>query len=143
MLVTLLVIGIAFYWMLRETDYLRVHLLVGPEAIIHPLEWTTWEDIRAGLGKARANDVMFLRFPDIMAPLCGWDYLTNTKHVIPECRLEVDYGGVRYKMIIKDYSILKDLVSAMKATPEKATKQVHYGRNAAGGLRCPLPAKAR
>ncbi len=29
MIATLIIIAIAFYWLLRETDYLRVRLLVG------------------------------------------------------------------------------------------------------------------
>jgi len=62
-----------------------------------------------------------------MAPLCGWEYLKNTPHIVPECRFEFNAYGVTSKITITDTSntkLIKDIATvAFKAS--KAQKSAY------------------
>jgi len=95
MLATILIVTIALYWLARESDYLRIRLLAGIEAIQY--ERKSWDEIKPTC-KLTKQYPFWLRFPEHMSPLCGLDWLENTMHVIPEYKLEL--VGVGYKTTI-------------------------------------------
>ncbi len=39
MIATILIVSLAFYWLLRETDYFRIHLIRGPYIIDYRAKW--------------------------------------------------------------------------------------------------------
>lgn len=122
MIPSLIVIGIAFIWMLKESDFLRVRLLVGnvPELEL-PLERKSWEDILEDKPSYRYLP-NFLRMNngfEYFAPLCGWDWLRDTMHVIPEPKVEMQIGGVRYSMTIKQPTIIKDVMRVNKVNKKQ------------------------
>ena len=75
-----------------------------------------------------------------IVPLCGWKWITGRQHIVPVCKLEVEYKGVRHSMTIRSASI-KDIVKAIRAEPNKTNGRLRFTRNKLGGLVAPLPAK--
>jgi len=95
---------LAFIWLLAETDWLRIRLLIGVNATPIVYQYKTWEEILAMLPcKLTKNDPGWLRFPGNMAPLTGWDWLHNTMHIIPEYKIELI--GIGYKTTINSNSM--------------------------------------
>lgn len=139
-LISLSIILLAFYWLLRETDYLRVRLPVGCPSISVPPEMRqSWDIITRNTKAKNLNN--FVTDPYTYTPLCGFDWLNNREHVIPEYKIELQHGGVKHNMTIKDPSIMKQVVQAMRANP-KPVKTRKLSRNKLGGLVAPLPGKA-
>lgn len=111
MLATIIIFCAAFYWLLRETNYLRINLMPLIEQI--DLDYKPWEDILR-------DKPPYKYLPDFLKmdgyePLCGWDYLKNTMHVVPKYKFEVYAWGVRNKITLNepDSKILKDLAVSM------------------------------
>lgn len=109
MLLSIILILSALYWLLLETDWLRISLLVGAEfqPIEHPR--MAWRELCSSMydGDRRVGtqgmtghtkDENYIRLPEDYTPLCGWDWLENTMHVIPSCDLELKYDRVRYRI---------------------------------------------
>jgi len=135
MVTTLLVIASAFYWLLCETDYLRVRLLVGDLPAIPEVERISW-----GVCQSRYPSLKLSC--GVEQPLCGWDWLKNNTHPIPQVDVSFSSGGVRYHWHIEDCNILKDAITATHYKSRKGNGQLHFRHNKLGGLVAPLPAKA-
>ena len=133
--ILLIAIILAFYWLILETDYLRVRLLVGVIAPPVELERLNWDACQARYGWLKLST-------GVESPLCGWDWLQNNTHPIPQVKVSFSSGGVRYNWDIKDPIILKDAITATHAKP-KPVKAYKPKRNKLGGLVVTLPAKAR
>lgn len=135
MLATIFITGIALYWLLIETDYLRVRLLVGNSKKPKYARYSVWNSasrktLKADYLKHKGNnfpadyspngepEYQILLSPGIDNVLCGFDWLD--KH----CADLVDYspdvsmhiGGVRYSMTIKEPAIIKDIMRVNKLT---------------------------
>lgn len=110
MIPTILIIALAIYWLLKETDYLRIHLLVG--AYYPPIEYQrkTWDELKPYT--VHKNSPMWLTSPASMEPLCGLDWLENTMHVVPEYKIQLNFGTIKHDINVKPEheSILKDVM---------------------------------
>ena len=87
-------------WLGYETDWFRVRLLFGVYTPDSEHQYATWDKLKPW--QIRKTDATWLRFPDIIAPLTGWDWLKNTMHIIPEYRIELI--GETYKTTITSHS---------------------------------------
>lgn len=121
-----LILILAFMWLGYETDWMTVRLPRGlaklPAQTIE-YEYRTWQQLDPRNGHKLTKQYPFwLRFPEHMAPLCGWDYLENTPHIIPQYKIEIKAHGVTNKVTLKeaDSKLLKDLAtSILKPTKEQ------------------------
>lgn len=133
-MLALIIIAIAFIWLGYETNWLTIRLPYGSLPVIPEPERMSWDDI-----KLKYKPLEFS--PGVEAPLCGWDWLENTMHVIPESKVYMIHGGVRYSMTIKDPTVIKTVVTAMKTPkPKKVTNRMK--RNKLGGYVGALPSKS-
>lgn len=114
-----LVVILGLAWLGKETNWLTIRLLVGAE---HTEQRKSWNELGAGSITTRKTDPGWLRWPGNQAPLCGWDWLKNTMHIIPESRIALELNGVRYKMTIKKCDVIKDIMRANKIRKRKLAK---------------------
>lgn len=103
MLLSLISIAIAFYWLCLETNGLSVRLLVGPfkvaglsRAAIHRLadsiNWVNKNGDFKGL------------VVEWIAPLCGWEWVNKHLHDLDSYNpiVEIKAFGIDYKMRFKN-----------------------------------------
>ena len=118
MIISLTVIVLAFLWLGYETNWMRLRLLY--EEIIPEVEYEykTWKELKPW--QVTKQYPFWVRYPDLMAPLCGWDYINNTMHIIPQYKIEIVAFGVRNKITLNnggDAKLLKDIATTtLKAT---------------------------
>ena len=95
-----------FAWLAYETDWMRIRLIVGaiPPVLEYPTK--TWEELKPY--PIKKTDQTWLRFPGIMSPLCGWDWLTKTQHIMPEYRIELVGESYRTTITSSNAQALKD-----------------------------------
>uniref|UniRef100_A0A6M3IDV6 Uncharacterized protein n=1 Tax=viral metagenome TaxID=1070528 RepID=A0A6M3IDV6_9ZZZZ len=141
MIVAITIIGLAFYWLLLESDYLRIRLMIGEPSTPKYARYKAYNamskrkyysgSIHEGnnypvdYSPNGEQEYTIVLNPGIDNILCGWEWLD--KH----CADLVDYqpdiyletGGVRYSMTIKQPSILKDVMRVNKLT--KKQKQAY------------------
>ena len=103
MIIASIIIGLAFIWLGYETNWVRVRLLVGIET---STKYKTWAELKPW--STKKSDPMWLRFPKIMEPLSGWDWLENTMHIIPEYTIELITDTSKITMRSQNMSILRD-----------------------------------
>ena len=114
MITTILIFSLSIYWLMIETDWLRVDLIGALPEIEYQRK--PWEELEPR-GKITLKKYPFwLCYPEHMAPLCGRDWLENTIHIIPEYKIELNTGGVHYKMNIKSEGILNQVMKVNKLT---------------------------
>lgn len=102
MLVTILIIISALYWLGIESNWLTIRLLVGADC-----KRKMWKDIKPY--QSGKNYPFWFKHPDNMTPLCGWDWLNKRNHIIPEYKIELVQPGYKSTMTIQDESIIKDV----------------------------------
>ena len=130
MIPTIIILLGALYWLLRETDYLRVRLLVGEPAKPKYARYKAYNMMRKG--KPSWNDsplyegnnypegyspngepeYIVVLNPGIKDVLCGWEWLDKhcASMVDYQPKVEMAIGGVRYNMTIKQPTIIKDVM---------------------------------
>jgi len=115
MIATILIVSIALAWLGYETDGMRARLPVGayPELI----ERKSWDELKPTSNLNRYP--FWLRHPGNMAPICGWDWLEQTMHIVPEYKIELNTYGVRYQMTVKKDSVLSQVMKANKPTKQQ------------------------
>jgi len=155
MLEALITVLIALTWLGHETEWLTVRLPVGKASQQEPDTiqlYQTWLEDAFPLRlvrldwevcKARYGTKQLQFSPGIDSPLCGWDWLENNTHPIPQVDVSFTSGGVRYHWQVKDLGILKDAISATHAKPKNGNGKLHFKKNKLGGLVAPLPAKVK
>ena len=134
MIALLAIIMMALAWLGYETDWLRVRLPMGIEVPANGHKYKTWDELKPWNPNFKSYP-MWLTHPDNMIPLCGRDWLENTMHIIPECRIELNHSGVRYNMTIKEPSIMRSVVTALRAKPGKPYPKMSYSKNKNGGMK--------
>ncbi len=96
----LTILGLA-YWLMRETNWLRIRLLVGefpePDTTVRK-SWTELTEINHIPHKYQP---FWMKYPTLMQPLCGWDWLQNTMHVIPEYKVVLISAHYKSTMTVK------------------------------------------
>ncbi len=116
MILALTIIGLAFTWLLVETDFMRIRLIVGriePELI---LQYKAWDMLLSEAQNIPYRQKQFwLKYPELMTAICGNDWLESRQHVIPQYRIELKAWGVHSKVTLKqaDSKVLKDLATAL------------------------------
>lgn len=126
---------LALTWLGYETDWMQVRLSIGViEVVSNGYKFKSWNELKPYNPNFRSYP-MWLTHPDNMTPLCGLDWLENTMHIIPECRIELNHSGVKYNMTIKEPAIIKSVVSALRAKPARPYPKISYSRNKNGGMR--------
>ena len=138
MILTLLAIALAFTWLLKETNYLRINLLIGKEKAkvfaqykaYNSLKKRKYYDVPIHYG-SNAEEPAGVTYqvvfsPGITEPLCGWDWLD--KHcadlVDYAPRVQMAIGGVRYDMTIKSPGILDKVMKVNKLTKKQRLQYV-------------------
>ena len=111
MIELLITIGLAFIWLGYETDWMRIRLPVGEDSKAIVYETKTWQELKPYNPSFKLYP-MWVTLPENMSPLCGWDWLNNTLHIIPIYKIELNFGG-GYKQTIN-----------VKATSQNIIKQV-------------------
>ena len=133
MILSLILLIIAFTWLLKETDYLRIKLLSGLCFI--PGDCCKWrlpdsavtDDMKRDLINSWTHlpKEIKCRFLDgIESPLCGWGYAYQYRDYEPECLVEMNIGNVRYKMTIKTSDVLTKVMKVNRLS--KAEKKLMY-----------------
>ena len=115
MIATTLIIGLALYWLLRESDYLRENLMPVLCQIGACSDWRlqdsqVTEDMKHELIKLSANNhrLKWGEFKEYMTPLCGWGYAYQFKDFKPEYKIELIDGTYRQTMRTDNIAVLKD-----------------------------------
>ena len=126
MIISILVILCAFYWLLKETDYLRVRFVAYGSIEQEPVIRKAWDEIQTDiLNLPDKYQPFWIKHPENMQPLCGLEWLENNTHIIPEYKIQLNMYGVRYKMTVKQASVIKDVMKVNKIT--KAQKLAYAG----------------
>lgn len=129
MIPTIIILLGALYWLLKETDYLRVRLLVGAESKPKYARYKAYNSLTKrkyydggtlhegnnypeGYSPNGEPEYQIVLNPGIDNILCGWDWLNY--HVADmvdyQPKVEMAIGGVRYNMTIKQPAIIKDVM---------------------------------
>ncbi|KKL80417.1 hypothetical protein LCGC14_2004990 [marine sediment metagenome] len=130
MITCTIIVNLAFIWLLIETDLLRVQLLeretilscqwrMPDNAVTPSMRLELYHLWNKGLTKISYA----LLSGGHTSPLCGWGYAYQYRDFKPEYKVELNTGGVRYNMTIKQPSIIKDIMRANRLT--KAQKQAY------------------
>jgi hypothetical protein len=128
MLISILIISIAFGILLKETDYLRIRLYVGSICADGDCcqwhfkdEWVT-PDMKHELLRLWTNlpkQTLARMESGIQDPLCGWGYAWQYHDFIPECKVEMNLANVRYKMDIKAPGIIEQVMKVNRLTKQR------------------------
>lgn len=117
MLVTLIVFALAFLWMLKETDFLRVRFYVGQTC--HEGDCCQWRFKDEWVTPEMKTELLNLwtnlpketlaRFKSgIESPLCGWGYAWQYHDLKPEYKIELLSEHSKITMQTESLNILKD-----------------------------------
>ncbi len=104
MIATIIIVGLAFGWLLWETEWLAIQLTCG---VYNTEKRMPWEALKPF--KIKRSDPFWLRFPEYMQPLCGLEWLENREHIIPGYRIVLVDSTSKYTMNVSpelDASIL-------------------------------------
>ena len=149
MITSLIVISLAFTWLLYESDWMRVRLPVGAikESIKTIKLWQFSYHDKVGISQQshaqapyynpqRDNTILMLNV-GITEPVCGWDWILNHEHPIIENHIEIIAHNCKHTITLcdnpeVDYGrIMKDVCSiAFKANirPKNGRKPHRKGQ---------------
>jgi len=114
MIPSLVVIGLAFTWMLYEADWMRVRLPVGAikESAKTIRIWQYHKNGIYGITNRSEtyspyhitrNDMAISPFhAGITEPICGWDWLLNHEHPIVEYKIALQAHGCKSTITLCD-----------------------------------------
>ena len=111
MISLIIVLILLFAWLGYTTNWLRIRLLVGIYDSVIECEFKTWDELKPWNPSFKRYP-MWVACPDNMAPLCGWDWLKNTLHIIPHYRIEIIAFGVTNRINLvagENTKLLKDI----------------------------------
>ena len=133
MIPALAIIILALAWLAHETDWLRVRLLAGPAAVWvldaetraawDTFDWSDWGTRQSGFNNGHYGWLWSLK--EWKVPICGWEWIKQRNHIIPEYRIEFNVYGCRYIWTLEATpAAAKLLGEAMKlnAKPHKMPK---------------------
>ena len=123
---TLIAITLSVYWLLRETDYLRVRLLVGEYCLVgDSCQWRLPDSaVDFGMkvellkqwrnGNKKTNLWLSTLETSDSNLLCGWGYAYQYREFEPEYTVELLRPGYHATMHIKDQTIFKDVMKVFR-----------------------------
>ena len=104
----ILILG-SFIWLLHEADFLRIRLPIGLEPTPIKYQYKTWEELKPYYPNKQYP--FWVRFPEYMSPLCGWQYVIETMHIIPETRVELCFGnGYKQTFTLKKPELMRQII---------------------------------
>lgn len=117
---TILIVGLALYWLLIETDYLRVNLMGIMASVGDCCEWRLQDsqvtdgmkiDLRKQWFNGRGCDKLIrCHFEqDGAQPLFGWGYAYQYRNLQPEYKIELIDEHSHYTMRTDNMKVLKDV----------------------------------
>jgi hypothetical protein len=110
MIATIVIVSLALVWLGYETRWMRVRLLTGAAYTPPQYEYKTWDELELWRLPERYQP-FWLKHPDNMLPLCGWDYLKNTMHVIPDITMSLYFGnGYRQTFRLLKPELMKQII---------------------------------
>jgi len=135
MIITLAIIAIAFYWLLYETAWLTIRLPHGMPTI-PDYSGDAGYRVYARLGTKKrtisSNQIREYNYnghtnydivlqPGIDNVLCGWSWLDNHcgDLVNYQPKFHLERPGVKYDMVIKQPSIMKDIMRVNRLTKKQ------------------------
>ena len=107
---------ICFTWLLYETDFLRVRLLIGVQCQAGECcDWRLPDSAVTGDMKQELFDKAWSKtnsawgyFKDYHNPLCGWGFAYQYKDFEPEYKIELIAPGSKYTFRTQSTAILRD-----------------------------------
>ena len=141
MILTILTIALALIWLGKETDWLRVRLLIGkdkPKVFAQYRAFNSLKkkkyyevEVHAGSNADEPQGTMYtvVLDPGITDPICGWDWLD--KHVADLVdytpRVELQLAGIKYDMTIKPAGIEQGIMDkVMKVNKLSKQEKLKY-----------------
>jgi hypothetical protein len=104
MIIALFCIGIALAWLLKETNLLRIHLPVGAEIKV---KRESWDLIKSRLRIPDKQAPFWYKHPE-SPPICGWNWIETTQHVIPETKIELVTETAKFTIKSDNAAALRD-----------------------------------
>ena len=113
MIVSLVVIALAFTWLLYESDWMRVRLPIGKSIKTIKL-WQYRENGQYGITHIDPSPTLNgYRWPPgktqyqlfsvgITEPICGWDWILNHEHPIITNRIEITAHNCKHTVTLCD-----------------------------------------
>ena len=119
MIATILTVSLALYWLLRESDWLRVNLMTELCQIGACSDWRlqdsqVTDDMKIELRRAwfSNNGDKYSKILDSHLldgqPLCGWGYAYQFRDFKPEYKIELIDGTYKQTMQTDNIAILRD-----------------------------------
>lgn len=106
MIVSLIVIALAFTWLLYESDWMRVRLLVGAIPELEPVERIRLYRHNNYFTRSDGTYSAFDKYADtvlsagIEEPVCGWDWLIGRDHPLVEYGFELIAWGCKHTLTV-------------------------------------------
>ena len=117
MLSTIIIVSMAYAWLLKETNFLRIHLLVGKLPVPKQHE--------PKVTRQQINDMRLTWniSPAIEQPLCSWLWLrANQWFKYPPCYVELRLDHTTHKITVPLNGKGKDLVKEIMSINTKPHK---------------------
>jgi len=126
MIACLIVVSLAFVWMLYEADWMRIRLPVGAIENKQFVKVTRDMLINPCLSKPSNNGYLS---PGVVDILPGWEWLESREHPVPEYRFEIIAWGCKHKIHLMPSAFLKqpNIVRTISRIALKPTKEQRQG----------------
>lgn len=123
MIYCIVVICLAFLWMLKETDYLRLRMYAGEICADGDCcqwkfkdEWVT-DEMKSELIRGWTNLPKELRAKfetGIQSPMCGWGYAWQYHDVKIDCKVELITEHSKITMQTESLNVIKDCMKVYR-----------------------------
>ena len=123
MIVSLVVIALAFTWLLYESDWMRIRLPVGARGD-KPVFVKVTRDMLINPCLSQRGNNGYLS-PGVVDILPGWEWLESREHPVPEYRFEIIAWGCKHKIHLMPSAFLKqpNIVRTISRIALKPTKE--------------------
>lgn len=111
MIATIILVGLGFAWLLRETNYMTIRLMVG-DLPLPEYEYITLDGVYSNIWSLPVKHQPFwAKHPNAMQPLCGMEWLKTREHIVPINKVELYFGnGYRQTFTLKKPELIKEIV---------------------------------
>jgi len=122
MIACLIVVSLAFVWMLYEADWMRIRLPVG--VISKPVMVRVNRNMLINPCLSKPSNNGYLS-PGVVDILPGWEWLESREHPVPDYRFEIIAWGCKHKIHLLPDAILKqpNIVKSICRIALKPTKE--------------------
>jgi hypothetical protein len=120
MIATIIIISLAYTWLLLETRYLRLRLdstaiqaMYGQSCEwIAPPEYVSWESVCNGIwALPERHQPFWYKHPENLSPLCGVAWLKSREHPVPIPRVQLYFGnGYKQTFTLRKPELMKQII---------------------------------